>query len=73
VATLVAVMVRSKLMPALRPETFGFAELNPVTEPVILPVPRLIAVWACKKLVSKRRAGKMTVILFIAGLDVKHG
>jgi hypothetical protein len=43
VVTLVAVIVRSKLMPAPSPVTFGFAELSPVTEPVILPVPRLLA------------------------------
>ena len=65
-ATLVAVIVRSKLMPALRPETFGFAELNPVTEPVILPVPRLTVVWAWRKLVSRRRAGKNAQNLFIS-------
>jgi len=55
VVTLVAVIVRSKLMPALRPETFGFAELNPVTEPVILPVPRLTVVWPCSRGVSAKK------------------
>jgi hypothetical protein len=52
-------------MPALSPVTFGFAELNPVTEPVILPVPRLTVVWPWSMPVSRRRSEKAK-ILFIS-------
>ena len=42
---LTGVIVRSKLIPAPRPEIFGFAELSPVTEEKIAFEPRLTIVW----------------------------
>jgi hypothetical protein len=56
-------MVRSKLMPALSPVIFGLAELNPVTEPEILPVPRLTVVWAWSMLVSRRSEKAKTLVM----------
>jgi hypothetical protein len=39
------------------------AELNPVTEPEILPVPRLTVVWAWSMLVSRRSEKAKTLVM----------